>query len=741
MRKITYLLSLCLALLVGTANAQTMPDIATSVDGAKAYFIVNARASKNAKYAGEGTRAQLTTDVANSTLWYFINAGAAAEGQGTPVKIYNVEAQKYINDTSTGSYTDVADDARTWYIKEQSNGSYTGFAISKNADMSGNNSWNDFQGTATQVDYWASNDPGSIWLFQTLDDYYTEQKADYVTFVTEATANIGTGLFYANADKVAELNALLEAETPNSLDGVSTALSNLAAAKAAIYNMPTTNGKYIFKNNHYNNYLTVSNTGALVANTTQATRSVWEIVEVENGYALKNVLTGKYVQYAGASTAFTLVDEPVAMQLFPNYGGGVWGTTAIGGSGFRQQMHEAGGGNIVGWEAGGATNWVLIEYTDDMAADLATAEAGLMSSGVTEATKVATALGLDVASLGLDAITLSDILAGNSHVKPVYAAAEGKYYRFHNVTRNLTIGISADGKPYGLTPSSTDISQVWQLKTSGNGFKLVNANLAAAGSNAYIERTVGGGPSAASIVDEATAPVWTLDITGVEEGKFKIADGSAWGRINMEAAGNLNSWNGDNSVFTASLVESVEVALAAASIGGAYASVYLPFDVTVPADVKAYVGEVHDTYVKMTEATAVAANNGFILEGTAAGNVTLTIGATDAATSGISGTTTAITLDDATRANYLVFGVGKESSQLGFFKPAAAITTIAANKAFVNNAAATALPLQFGGEATGIEGVEVENANAPMFDLSGRRILAPAKGGIYIQNGKKFIVK
>ncbi|MBQ2365884.1 MAG: hypothetical protein II293_01860, partial [Bacteroidaceae bacterium] len=47
-----------------------------------------------------------------------------------------------------------------------------------------------------------------------------------------------------------------------------------------------------------------------------------------------------------------------------------------------------------------------------------------------------------------------------------------------------------------------------------------------------------------------------------------------------------------------------------------------------------------------------------------------------------------------------------------------------------------------GDEAAGIEKVTVEyDSNAPIYDLSGRRVMQTVKGGVYIQNGKKFIVK
>ena len=50
---------------------------------------------------------------------------------------------------------------------------------------------------------------------------------------------------------------------------------------------------------------------------------------------------------------------------------------------------------------------------------------------------------------------------------------------------------------------------------------------------------------------------------------------------------------------------------------------------------------------------------------------------------------------------------------------------------------------RFGGNTTAIESVVAPSfdANAPIYDLSGRRVVNAVKGGLYIQNGKKFIVK
>ena len=71
-------------------------------------------------------------------------------------------------------------------------------------------------------------------------------------------------------------------------------------------------------------------------------------------------------------------------------------------------------------------------------------------------------------------------------------------------------------------------------------------------------------------------------------------------------------------------------------------------------------------------------------------------------------------------------------------------TTLKAGKAYIqlpNSSQTSALRLVLDETVTGINGVATEKADAPIYDLSGRRVLNTVKGGIYIQNGKKFIVK
>ena len=178
-----------------------------------------------------------------------------------------------------------------------------------------------------------------------------------------------------------------------------------------------------------------------------------------------------------------------------------------------------------------------------------------------------------------------------------------------------------------------------------------------------------------------------------------------------------------------------------------YASAYLPFAVSNVANATAYTGVLNaeKTAIDMTATTSVPANTGFVLVGTA-DKATLTIGKAAAieGDNALTGTNTGIQLtsgENDNHASYLVFGVN--NGTVGFYKPASTLTSIAANKAYINASALSteAIALNFGNTVTGINAATINNGenNAPIYDLSGRRVWAPVKGGLYIQNGKKLV--
>lgn len=204
------------------------------------------------------------------------------------------------------------------------------------------------------------------------------------------------------------------------------------------------------------------------------------------------------------------------------------------------------------------------------------------------------------------------------------------------------------------------------------------------------------------------------------------------------------------------VVPATDVEIAMAEVNGKrYASAYLPFDVNTVNGAQAYVGELNDAknVLDMTAVNGVPANNGFVLVGNEE-KATLTIGDAEplTITNALTGSNVKVALETTTgsgesatvtdhRAEYLVFGTN--AGNVGFYKPSATNNTIAANKAFIAASSLTtgagAIAMNFGGNITGIDNAVVASENAPIFDLSGRRVVKAVKGGVYIQNGKKFV--
>lgn len=204
--------------------------------------------------------------------------------------------------------------------------------------------------------------------------------------------------------------------------------------------------------------------------------------------------------------------------------------------------------------------------------------------------------------------------------------------------------------------------------------------------------------------------------------------------------------------WTIEKVTSLPVTISAAK----YATFYAPVAVEVPAEVTAYTVAINEggwADLNEIEGGVIPANTGVVLYSETAGTYNLAITeTTNTVENGLAGTvaSTYIT-DEAYVLGYInVAEEGEEEQkEVGFYTakmtsgqwlnngfkaylPASAITTTA-----------QVLRFNFGG-TTGIEDAIVApsfDANAPIFDLSGRRVMNTVKGGIYIQNGKKFIVK
>lgn len=186
------------------------------------------------------------------------------------------------------------------------------------------------------------------------------------------------------------------------------------------------------------------------------------------------------------------------------------------------------------------------------------------------------------------------------------------------------------------------------------------------------------------------------------------------------------------------------VNFAASTDGNNYATLNLPYASKLPEGVTAYKAAVDGSTVNLTEyrtaGSVLPANTPVLLTATSADEKTFAPAAYETAdnTTGFQGTLSAKAVTDA---NVYILSMGSGKT-VKFFALDETNNTINANKAYLVVPAGGAQALNFNfGNTTGIQNAAVEgvNANAPLFDLSGRRVVKAVKGGIYIQNGKKFV--
>ena len=316
------------------------------------------------------------------------------------------------------------------------------------------------------------------------------------------------------------------------------------------------------------------------------------------------------------------------------------------------------------------------------------------------------------------------------------ALIPGNYYRVQNVLRERMIGVDAAGQRVPTTIGKADASQIWTFETGAEDGKYYIKNLNG-GDNGYMKDPVGGNDL--TTVDAAT--LYTL--TDLGDAQFNIGNGNDL-LVDYGGDKGLGVWwgNGKGSDGAWYIIPATELEVALNTVDGAsYATGYYPFPVSASGNTTLNVGVLNADKSKLGLAVAegVPANTGVVIVNSAAEpTTTLTIGGEfeAAGSNALTGSCTAVTENIA---NYLVLGVGATTGALGFYETTA--TEIPANKAFLEAGSLSAVKLDLGGDVTAIESVEHGNTNAPIFDLSGRRVLVPAKGGVYVRDGKKFIVK
>lgn len=306
-----------------------------------------------------------------------------------------------------------------------------------------------------------------------------------------------------------------------------------------------------------------------------------------------------------------------------------------------------------------------------------------------------------------------------------------------------------------VSATSANIAEhLWEIIPDFNNgaFKFQIRNLA---TGTYINSTSNGNTHDEGKVSlSETASDVTFESNGfkLSTGKF-LSIGSSSGSTGAEQV--LGTWSSHTGTTLCFPIAKYTVEVGDAG----YASLYTPVAGTFAGEVKTYAiieDGIVNGYANLTELTGVAANQGAIVEA-APGTYTFTAGEVSSDWNGnlLTGTSVNTLVNESAYVLALVDGtaalalaelnmneagekVGKETGTHFLnnagkaYLPASAVSTTA-----------QALRFNFGGNTTAIESVlnNGADANAPIYDLTGRRVVNVVKGGIYIQNGKKFIVK
>lgn len=224
----------------------------------------------------------------------------------------------------------------------------------------------------------------------------------------------------------------------------------------------------------------------------------------------------------------------------------------------------------------------------------------------------------------------------------------------------------------------------------------------------------------------------------LDAGSYSLKVGDKFVKLDRTNGLSLSTSESDSHLF---LEEATKFTLNTDELG--YISFFAPTAVEVPSDVDVYSGKINAqnsviTFTKLNS-KQIPANTAVLLrKGT---------GETSFEVKKIASTTS--TISDNGLRGYTVsskdhlnnaYGLTVENNKL-VFKPL--IQGVRAFRAVIYNNNGAGAPAYYPTAFTpeGIQGVTVDDNQAEVFDLAGRRVEAPVKGQVYVKNGKKFIQK
>lgn len=747
-----YLSAFALALFASTAFAQTNPvrtvaEVAVPTENTtgKDVFIV----------LGNNLAARINTNGGQIT-------GRAA---GSPVRIVTVNATDHvykIYDVKSGKWfankggatapkadnqVTLSDTPSEWYIYNNNNGSdatlldiapKVGSAAITDGTIA---SWNFFGGYAAgkAVGYWDANDGNSAWRLY-------DPKA----------------LVKSSVAALAAVDPSAATDANNAIDAASDETGYAAALKAFRQALDGHQVRFANTGRGAKNYLTLS---------TAFTAGATETVNAEDVFVLKYHADNDNFSLQHAVTGRNLGNVPNWNQAIPsttsdatrydlqsNDKNNTISLRNVSNNAAQNYLHLASDKvNVVRWEAGSgdadnASTWT-IENADDIDDSALLSAAQRRFALLPTPDDLGEQLGqrtfTDEVDELVDKLNDNEPLTLQEYQQLLSAHADNRFYELNMPKKGLFFKIkSNDGSRYVTATGATD--GVWQLQTTtdstdeGTIFGYDGSHLVSlsTGRAVYLK-----GDSKAKLAKYDETNFGTVEFGTTPDNKYAVyvkqGQQTATMYLYQEASKpGVDGLGNKNTGHVLTHLQLEEVESVPVHLNTAGLATFVPaYDMVVPNDVEIYVASQYDTahqriILSQLEGKVIPADTPVLLYGHASTTIQLTYSDEEDGAPTVS--------VNAFRGSFTPSAVpaGQEGRVLKEGEFVKVVPDfVRGMRAFVSAApsAGTRTALAFPG-VTAVESVKTASeAEAPIYDLSGRRVTKPVAGQIYVQNGKKFL--
>jgi len=747
-----YLSAFALALFASTAFAQTNPvrtvaEVAVPTENTtgKDVFIV----------LGNNLAARINTDGGQIT-------GRAA---GSPVrivtvnaidhvyKIYDVKSGKWFANKG-GATAPKADDQVTlsdtpseWYIYNNNNGDdatlldiapKVGSAAITDGTIA---SWNFFAGYAAgkHVGYWDANDGNSAWRLY-------DPKA----------------LVKSSVAALAAVDSSAAATANNAIDAASDEAGYAAALKTFRQALDDHQVRFANTGRGAKNYLTLSTDFKAGATETKNAEDVFVLkYHADNdNFSLQHAVTGRNLaNVPGRDQAIpSTTSDATRYDLLSNGKNNTISLRNVSINADLNYLHLAGDKvNVVRWEAGSgdannASTWT-IENADDIDDSALLSAAQRRFALIPAPGDLGEQLGqrtfTDEVDELVDKLNDNEALTLEEYQQLLSAHADNRFYELNMPGKGLFFKIkSNDGTRYVTANGATD-GAAWQLKTTtdstdeGTIFGYDGSHLVSLSTGRAVYLS---GGSQAKLADYTVTNFGTVEFGTTPDNKYAVyvkqGGQTATMHLWQDNRTGVDGSNGKNTGDVLTHLQLEEVESVPVHLNTAGLATFTPaHDMVVPNDVEIYVASQYDTAhqrinLSQVQGNVIPADTPVLLYGAASTTIQLTYSDEEDGAPAIS--------VNAFQGRFAPSAVpaGQEGRVLKEGEFVKVVPDfVRGMRAFVSAApsAGTRTALAFPG-VTAVESVKTASeAEAPIYDLSGRRVTKPVAGQIYVQNGKKFL--